>query len=533
MTDNSEERSEKLLASRRQLLKHAGLGTAAATLAAPAMVAQAAPLHRLPMIDPELDESAATPVSLKSRDELRQSLYDTTFAARDTQKPLPKYDFPTQEHSPRDIRQLVVDELMLDGNPRMNLATFCQTWEEAEVHDIMDISIDRNLIDKTEYPQTAEIEIRCSHMLASLWNAPDEGNSVGTSTVGSSEACMLGGIAAKWRWKARQKAAGRPTGKPNIVCGPVQVCWEKFCRFFEIEMRQIPMSRDRLQMDAKRMLEAVDENTICVVPTFGITYHGQYEQVAKLAEALDDLETRTGLNVDIHVDAASGGFLAPFSAPDVVWDFRLPRVKSISTSGHKFGLAPLGVGWIVWRDRKELADELVFSVSYLGGEVGTFGINFSRPAGQVIVQYYLFNRLGREGYARVQNACYETTQYLSEEIAKLGPFEFLNNGNPKTGIPAVCFYVRPGSALPYSLFDLSAKLRERGWQVPAFNLIGEMSDVTVVRIMVRQGVSRDLASLLLDDMRRAIDHFDKYPVSKPLTEKDHGVHTHNSTSRSK
>ncbi|MEM7022444.1 MAG: glutamate decarboxylase [Pseudomonadota bacterium] len=531
MKSNSEQRIEKLLASRRQLLKRAGLGTAAA-VAAPTLV-EAASLLRLPNAYPESGKNPVAPVSLKSRDEIRDLLFDTTFAARDTQKPLPKYTFPENQNSPRDIRQLVVDELMLDGNPRMNLATFCQTWEELEVHEIMDLSIDRNLIDKSEYPQTAELEIRCTHMLASLWNAPNEGNSVGTSTVGSSEACMLGGIAAKWRWKARQKAAGRPTDKPNIVCGPVQICWEKFCRFFEIEMRQIPMTQDRLHMDAARMLEAVDENTICVVPTFGVTYHGQYEQVAQIAEALDELEVRTGLSVDLHVDAASGGFLAPFSAPDLVWDFRLPRVKSISASGHKYGLAPLGVGWIVWGDQRHLDDELVFSVSYLGGEVGTFGFNFSRPAGQVVAQYYLFNRLGREGYTRVQNACYETARYLSDEIAKLGPFDFISRGDPEQGIPAVCFYVRPGRALPYSLFDLSAKLRERGWQVPAFNLIDELSDVTVVRIMVRQGVSRDLASLLLEDIRRAIDHFERYPVSKPLTQEDHGSHTHNASSRSR
>ncbi|MEM9222297.1 MAG: glutamate decarboxylase [Pseudomonadota bacterium] len=466
-------------------------------------------------------------MTLRSRNDISRSLLDSTFAARDLGKPLPKYAFPSDEQLPRDILQMVEDELLLDGNPRQNLATFCQTWEEPELHEIMNTAIDRNMIDKSEYPQVAELEIRCAHMLADLWNAPAASDAVGTSTIGSSEACMLGGMAAKWRWKARRKAAGKPTDKPNLVCGPVQVCWEKFCRYWEIEQRQIPMDHGKMHMDPERMLQAVDENTICVVPTFGVTYTGQYEYVDAMAKALDELEERTGLDIDIHVDAASGGFLGPFCAPDIVWDFRLPRVKSISTSGHKYGLAPLGVGWIVWRDKADLPDDLVFSVPYLGGEVGTFAINFSRPAGQVVAQYYLFNRLGRDGYRRIQTACYETTQFLSKRLEPLGPFEFFNTGDPQTGIPAVCFRVKDGASVPYSLFDLSAKLRERGWQVPAFNLIDKASDMTVVRIMVRQGVSRDMAELLLEDIERAIQHFDRHPVSTPLTQQEHGGYTHN------
>ncbi|MEM8855696.1 MAG: glutamate decarboxylase [Pseudomonadota bacterium] len=466
-------------------------------------------------------------MTLISKNDIRHKLYDSTFAARDLAKPLPKYAFPGEEQNARDILQLVEDELFLDGNPRQNLATFCQTWEEPEVHRLMDVSIDRNMIDKSEYPQTAELEVRCAHMLADLWNAPDGADAIGTSTIGSSEACMLGGVAAKWRWKARQAAAGRPLGQPNIVCGPVQVCWEKFCTYFEVEKRQIPMEPGRYAMDPERMLEAVDENTICVVPTFGVTYTGHYEFVKPFAEALDDLERRIGLDVDIHVDAASGGFLAPFCAPDIEWDFRLDRVKSISTSGHKYGLAPLGAGWIVWRDKAELSEDLVFSVPYLGGSVGTFAINFSRPAGQVISQYYLFNRLGREGYQRIQNACYETAQFIAAEVGKLGPFEFINDGNPEKGIPAVCFRIAEGHTPPYSLYDLSAKLLERGWQVPAFQLIDKASDIAVVRIMVRQGVTMDMARLLLDDLERAIAHFSAHPPSYRMSEEERGSFTHN------
>lgn len=466
-------------------------------------------------------------MTLISRDDIREQLLDSTFAARDLSKPLPKYRFPDSEQNPRDILQVVEDELYLDGNPRQNLATFCQTWEEREIHEIMDQAIDRNMIDKSEYPQTAELEIRCAHMLADLWNAPDAANTVGTSTTGSSEACMLGGMAAKWRWKARRQAEGKPTDKPNLVCGPVQVCWDKFCRYWEVEKREVKMTHDRFQMDPASMLELVDENTIAVVPTFGVTYTGHYEMVKPLADALDKLEKDTGLSVDIHVDAASGGFLAPFCTPDIEWDFRLPRVKSISTSGHKYGLAPLGVGWVIWRDAKELPEDLIFSVPYLGGSVGTFAINFSRPAGQIVSQYYLFNRLGREGYKRVQDACYSTAKFIADEVGKLGPFEFINTGDPKLGIPAVCFRVKDGAALPYSLFDLSAKLLERGWQVPAFNLIDAASDIAIMRIMVRQGVSMDMARLLIDDIERAIAFFDKRPVVTPLTEAELGSHKHN------
>ncbi|MCF3934088.1 glutamate decarboxylase [Acuticoccus sp. M5D2P5] len=466
-------------------------------------------------------------MTLIARDDIRHKLLDTTYAARDLSKPLPKYRFPADEQNPRDILQVVEDELFLDGNPRQNLATFCQTWEEREIHEIMDRSIDRNMIDKSEYPQTAELETRCAHMLADLWNAPDAANTVGTSTTGSSEACMLGGMAAKWRWKARRKAEGKSTDKPNLVCGPVQVCWDKFCRYWEIEKREVKMTHDRFQMDPESMLELVDENTIAVVPTLGVTYTGHYELVKPLADALDKLEADTGLSVDIHVDGASGGFLAPFCAPDIVWDFRLPRVKSISTSGHKYGLAPLGVGWVVWRDAKDLPDDLIFSVPYLGGEVGTFAINFSRPAGQIVSQYYLFNRLGRDGYQRVQDACYKTAQFIAQEVEKLGPFDFINTGDPHAGIPAVCFRVKTGAELPYSLFDLSAKLLERGWQVPAFNLIDDASDIPIMRVMVRQGVSMDMAQLLIDDMKRAIEGFDKRPVAQPLTEKERAAYTHN------
>ena len=418
--------------------------------------------------------------------------------------------FPEAEQSAREVYQLVHDELYLDGNARQNLATFCQTWEEDEVHKLMDLSIDKNMIDKDEYPQSAELESRCIHMLADLWHSPAAATTIGTSTVGSSEACMLGGLAALWRWRAARKTAGKPTTTPNMVCGPVQVCWHKFARYWDVEIREVPMSDGQWFMTPQDMLERVDENTIVVVPTFGQTFTGLYETVKPLSDALDDLEKRNGLNVAIHVDGASGAMLAPFCAPDIEWDFRLSRVKSISTSGHKFGLAPLGAGWVVWRDAQDLPEGLIFHVNYLGGDMPTFALNFSRPAGQIIAQYYNFLRLGREGYERIHSACYETAQFLARELVKIGPFEMLYNGDPQLGIPALTWRLKPGANANFSLYDLADRLRIRGWLVPAYSLPANVEKVVVQRILVRQGLSIDMAKLLLADFERDIKFFEEH-----------------------
>jgi glutamate decarboxylase len=459
-------------------------------------------------------------MALHERETVRDQMEDSIFAERVLTEPVPKYRFPAHEAEPRAALQVVRDEIMLDGNARQNLATFCQTWEEPELLEVMAFSINKNLIDKDEYPQTSEIERRCVHMLADLWRAPDSANTVGTSSIGSSEACMLAGMAAKWRWRAKRRAEGKPADSPNMVCGPVQVVWHKFARYWDIEMREVPMSPGNYAMDPASMLERVDENTIFVVPTLGVTYTGAYEPVEALAGALDQLQADTGLDVDIHVDGASGAFLAPFSAPEVKFDFRLPRVKSISTSGHKFGLAPLGVGWVVWRDPRELPDDLVFHVNYLGGDMPVFQINFSRPAGQIVGQYYNFLRLGREGYRRIHEASYDVGRYLAGEIVKLGPFELLCDSNPTTGIPTVTWRIREGEDAGYTLFDLADRLRGRGWQVPAYTLTGTASDIAVQRVLVRLGVSRDLVSLLLGDFRDAIAHFARHPIAVPMSKQE-------------
>ena len=438
----------------------------------------------------------------------------------------PKFKLGKTEHRADVALAMVRDELFLDGNARQNLSTFCQTWLDPEIHELMDLSIDKNMIDKDEYPATAEIENRCVSILADLWHSPEAANTIGCSTTGSSEACMLGGLALKWKWRLRMEAAGKPTGKPNLITGPVQVCWHKFARYFDVELREIPLEKDRLGMTAAEVLKRVDENTIGVMPTFGVTFTCQYEPVAEIGAALDKLQAETGLDIPIHVDAASGGFIAPFIEPGLVWDFRIPRVKSINASGHKFGLAPLGVGWVVWRDKSELPEELIFNVNYLGGNMPTFALNFSRPAGQIIAQYYLFLRLGHEGYARIQRNGYDTAQHIGREICKLGPFELFFDGSSKKGIPAISWVIKEGADPGYSLFDLSDRLRTRGWQVAAYTMPPNIQKTVVMRALVRHGFSRDMADLLLDDAKRGIDYLLKHKPSAPQTAAEGTTFTH-------
>ncbi|MBB1200615.1 glutamate decarboxylase [Enterobacteriaceae bacterium 89] len=445
---------------------------------------------------------------------------DDVYASVDLASSMPKTDFPEQERNARNVFSAIRDELMLDGNSRQNLATFCQTWVDDEIRQLMDLSIDKNMIDKDEYPQTAEIEARCVRMLADLWNSPEAKTTLGCSTIGSSEAAMLGGLALKWQWRKKRAAQGLSTDKPNLICGPVQICWHKFARYFDVELREIPLEGDRLIMSAEEVLKRVDENTIGVVPTLGVTFTCQYEPVKAVSDALDKLQAETGLDIPMHIDGASGGFLAPFCAPDLEWDFRLPRVKSINTSGHKFGLAPLGAGWVVWREAADLPEELIFNVNYLGGNMPTFALNFSRPGGQIVAQYYNFLRLGREGYAKIHNACYATAQHLAAEIGKMGPFEILFDGDSSKGIPALAWKLKDASALNgYTLYDLADKLRSRGWQVPAYSMPSNREDLVIQRILVRHGVSYDLGSLLLEDIKRALDSFNSHPMINQVCEK--------------
>ncbi|MCB5165751.1 glutamate decarboxylase [Streptomyces bambusae] len=427
------------------------------------------------------------------------------FASALSEHVLPKLRMPVHSAPPGIVYSMIHNELLLDGNAAQNLATFCTTWSEDEVHRLMNECIDKNMIDKDEYPQTAEIESRCVNILADLWHAPHTAGApaAGCSTTGSSEAAMLGGLALKWRWREARRAAGKPADRPNLVCGPVQVCWEKFARYFDVELRQVPVEAGATGLRAHQLAGYVDENTIGVVAILGVTYTCDYEPVAEIAAALDRIQEEHGWDVPIHVDAASGGFVAPFLHPDVVWDFRLPRVASVNASGHKYGLAPLGVGWVVWRTADRLPEDLVFRVSYLGGDMPTFALNFSRPGGEIIAQYYLFLRLGREGYRRVHQACADTARHLAGLIGAMGPFSLLYDG--QGGLPAVSYTLADPEGAGFSLYDLSDQLRLRGWQVPSYPLPPDRESTVVQRILIRHGVSRDQAVLLAEDLRRSVD----------------------------
>ncbi|GIH10166.1 glutamate decarboxylase [Rhizocola hellebori] len=404
--------------------------------------------------------------------------------------------------------QLVHDELMLDGNARLNLATFVTTWMEPQADRLMAQCADKNMIDKDEYPQTAELERRCVTILADLWHAPDPATAIGCSTTGSSEACMLAGMALKRRWAAKRSGGNGKGARPNLVMGVnVQVCWDKFCNYWEVEPRLVPMEGDRFHLSAEEAAARCDENTIGVVGILGSTFDGSYEPIAQICAALDELQERTGWDIPVHVDGASGAMVAPFIDPDLVWDFRLPRVASINTSGHKYGLVYPGVGWVVWREHRLLPQELVFNVNYLGGSMPTFALNFSRPGAEVVAQYYTFFRLGREGYRTVQQGCRDVATYLSGELEKTGQFRLISRGDE---LPVFAF-TTGADVKRYNVFDVSRRLRERGWLVPAYTFPENRTDLAVLRIVVRNGFSQDLADLLMDDIRRLLPELESQP----------------------
>jgi glutamate decarboxylase len=440
----------------------------------------------------------------------------------DTEQYIPKLHIPDKGIDPQTAYDLIHDELLLDGNSRQNLATFCTTWVDSGVRKLMDENIDKNMIDKDEYPQTAEIESRCVHILADLWNAPKACDTAGCSTTGSSEAAMLGGLALKWQWRKKRKEAGKPSDRPNLVCGPVQVCWHKFARYFDVELREIPLKPGAICTSADQLAEYCDENTIGVVATLGVTFTCVYEPVKEFAKALDNLQEETGLDIPLHVDGASGGFVAPFLHEDVEWDFRLKRVKSINTSGHKYGLSPLGVGWIIWREMDDLPEELIFNVNYLGGNMPTFALNFSRPGGEIIAQYYNFLRLGRDGYRRIHQGCADTAAYLAQELSALEPIEMLYDG--KGGLPAVCYKLKDPDAAGFTMYDLSERVRMRGWQIASYPLPANREKTVVQRILVRHGVTGDMASLLVEDIKRALEHLQDNPVRRSKARATHHHH---------
>jgi glutamate decarboxylase len=424
---------------------------------------------------------------------------------------IPRHELRDAEMLPDVAYQIIHDELMLDGNARMNLATFVTTWMEPQAERLMAECLDKNMIDKDEYPQTAELEMRCVNALSRLWNASDAEQTTGCSTTGSSEAAMLGGLALKRRWQKRRAAAGKAADRPNLVMGiNVQVCWEKFANYWDVEMRLVPMEGERFHLSAEEAVALCDENTIGVVAILGSTFDGSYEPVQEICGALDELEARTGVDVPVHVDGASGAFVAPFIDEELEWDFRLPRVASINASGHKYGLVHPGVGWIVWRDADALPEDLIFWVNYLGDNMPTFALNFSRPGAQVVAQYYNFLRLGFEGYRKVQGYAREVATGLADRIAQLGPFELLTRGDE---LPVFAFTLSD-EVDNFTVFDVSNALRERGWLVPAYTFPENRTDLAALRVVVKRGFGHDMADLLVSDIERQLPRLQKQ--SAPL-----------------
>lgn len=431
---------------------------------------------------------------------------------------VPLLRLPEQSMSPEKAYKKVHNELSLDGRAQLNLASFVTTWMDPYADRLYAESYNKNLIDKDEYCQTAEIEKRCIHILADLWHSPEPERTIGASTVGSSEGCMLGGLALKRRWQNERKKQGKPVDKPNIVfSSAVQIVWKKFANYWDIEPRYVNISPDHPAMNRKDVISAIDENTIGVVSTFGATYTGLYEPIDAISKALDELKERSGLDIPIHVDAASGGFIAPFLQPDLIWDFQLPRVKSINVSGHKYGLVYPGIGWVIWREAADLPEDLIFHVSYLGGDVPTLGLNFSRPSAQVLLQYYNFIRLGKEGYYKVQKKSQEVAHFLSISINRMEPFEIFTDGSD---IPVVTWRLKEGYTSNWNLNDLARHLRIFGWQVPAYSLPPDMEEVTIMRVVVRNEFSMDMAHYFLNNLKQSVSYLDslEYPLIHDMEE---------------
>jgi glutamate decarboxylase len=442
----------------------------------------------------------------------KDKVLPTTYGTRYFEEGVPKYEMP-KNGMPHDAAyRLIHDELVLDGNPSLNLASFVTTWMEEGANKLIAENINKNFIDHDEYPKTAELENRVVNMLARLFNAPENAKSAGVSTIGSSEAIMLGLLAHKWAWKNRMKAKKKPYNKPNIVMGAdVHVCWEKFAKYFDVEQRLVPMEKGDYILTAKKVAENIDENTICVGAILGTTFTGQADEIQKINELLIKVKKTKGWDIPIHVDGASGGFIAPFMYPNLKWDFRLERVKSINVSGHKYGLVYPGLGWLVFRDESDLPKDLVFYVNYLGGEMPTYTLNFSRGSAMVIAQYYNFIRLGKSGYKKIMKNILDNSSYLGNLLKKTGKFELLNDGN-MLPIIAVTLKGNPG----FTVFDLSAKLREKGWIIPAYTLPPNAEKTAIMRMVVKENFSHDMADMLYSDIMEAYAALQKTkPKIKP------------------
>ena len=441
------------------------------------------------------------------------------FGSDEMRKPAPTEFIPKSGMKAETAYQIVKDETFPQTQPRLNLATFVTTYMDDYGTRLMNEAVGINYIDETEYPRVAVMCGRCINMVANMWHSPENSDwKTGAVGIGSSEACMLGGVAAWLRWRARRKAEGKPYDKPNLVMSTAyQVVWEKFCQLWQIEMRTVPVTYEHPTLDIDKAIRMCDENTICIVPIEGVTWTGMNDDVEALDAALDKFNKKTGFDIPIHVDAASGGFILPFLNPDKKWDFRLKWVRSISTSGHKYGLVYPGLGWVIWRDKTFLPEEMSFSVNYLGANITQVGLNFSRPAAQILAQYYNFLHLGEEGYRQIHSNSMEIARYCHDKIGKM---PYFTNYSEQLDNPLFIWHISPEyeKTAKWTLFDLQDKLMQKGWMVPAYTMPKDIEDMVVMRIVVRQGMSRDMADMLIADIKDAVAELEKleYPTSSRL-----------------
>lgn len=425
--------------------------------------------------------------------------------------------FPEHGLAPDEAYELLRTALMLDGRETLNLASFVTTWMEPQAEKLIHDTIRKNHIDHEEYPAASLVEEGCVHMLGDLFHAPDPAQVVGVATIGSSEAIMLGLLAHKRAWRDRRQAAGQPVDRPNVVFGAeTHVVWDKFANYFDVEMRKIPMRPDRFVLSADDVEGQVDENTIAVGAVLGTTHIGESDPIEEIDALLVRIKREKGWDIPLHVDGASGAFIAPFAEPDLRWDFRLEQVASINVSGHKCGLVYPGVGWLIFRDPSKLPEDLVFSVNYLGGAQPTYTFNFSRGSAMIQAQMYNFLRLGRSGYTSIVETMLANARFLNESLEASGRFTILNPGLSE---PVVTFSIKgdPG----FDVYHLSARLRENGWIVPAYSLPPDAESVHLLRIVVRLDLSRQMIEILLRDIEHAWDALaDEQPVQRAAAKSD-------------
>jgi len=434
------------------------------------------------------------------------------FGNRFALSPAPDGALPEHGMPAVDAMRLIGEELVLDGIPMRNLATFVTTWMEPEAQRVIAENLHRNFIDHAEYPQTAEIEQRCIRMLANLFHAP--GETTGARTQGSSEAIMLGALSLKWRWRARREQAGKETARPNLIFGgDVHVVWEKFCRYFDVEPRIIPLQPNKYTIGPEDVAPHIDENTIGVAAVLGTTFTGHADDIRGINDMLVALKQERGLDVPMHVDGASGGFVWPFLYPDSAWDFRLEQVRSINVSGHKFGLVYPGIGWLIFRELADLPEDLVFYENYLGKRDATFTLNFSTGSAMVLAQYYNFVRFGFEGYRYIMETMQVNARLLAERIEAIGRFKLI--GGDAEQLPLVAFQL--AEAQDYDEFDVASQLASaRGWMVPAYTLPPNAEHVTIMRALVKLTLGHTLASTLADDLAHACETLDQKGGLHPI-----------------